>query len=245
MSSSDSSFPDRRVAAIVVAGGSGRRIADAAAGARKQYLEVGGVPVLLRAIRPFVDHAAVREVIVVLPAEDVGAPPPWLAEVRVTLVGGGAERGDSVWNGLSALSDETELVLVHDGARPFVTAALIDRVLAAVAEGGAVPALPVTETVKEEGGDGLVARTPDRSRLWNAQTPQAFRRHLLVSAYRRARDEKWSFTDDASVVERAGFPVRLVTGAPENLKITRPEDLEIAELIARRSNTPDGAGRPG
>jgi 2-C-methyl-D-erythritol 4-phosphate cytidylyltransferase len=237
VSSSDSSSPERSAAAIIVAGGSGKRIAGAMGGVRKQYLEVGGVPVLLRAIRPFLEHPDIHQVVVVLPGDDVENPPAWLTETRVALVAGGAERGDSVWNGLSVLGDRANLVLVHDGARPFVSTALIDRVLHAAGDGGAVPAMPATDTVKESTGDGLVVRTLDRSRLWNAQTPQGFDRRLLVSAYQRARREAWSFTDDASVVERAGFPVRLVTGAPENLKITRPEDLEIAELIARRSNT--------
>jgi 2-C-methyl-D-erythritol 4-phosphate cytidylyltransferase len=203
---------------------------------RKQYLEVGGIPVLLRAVRPFIGHPRIGSVVVVLPPEDVDAPPAWLA--GLILVAGGAERGDSVWNGLRATPADAPAVLVHDGARPFVSAEIIDRVLDACVEGGAIAAVQVTDTVKEVGPGGVILGTPDRSRLWRAQTPQGFPRAALVRAYERAREEGVAATDDAALFERYCGPVRVVAGSERNLKVTRPADLVLAEALAL---APDGA----
>jgi 2-C-methyl-D-erythritol 4-phosphate cytidylyltransferase len=199
---------------------------------RKQYLEVAGAPILLRAVMPFVDHPGIGRVVVVLPPEDVEAPPSWLAALPVVLVAGGAERGDSVWNGLLATSEDAPAVLVHDGARPFVSAAIIDRVLDACSEGGAIAAVQVTDTVKEVGPDGIIRGTPDRERLWRAQTPQGFPRAALIRAYGRARAEGVAATDDAAIYERYEGPVRVVAGSERNIKVTRPTDLRVAEALA-------------
>src|SRR5262249_53228908 len=137
----------------------------------------------------------------VLPAEDAASPPEWLACLAVRIVAGGAERGDSVWNGLLAAGDEVDLVLVHDGARPLVTADVIDRVLDAAAA-GAIAAVPVTDTIKEVRDEGVIAGTPDRAKLWQAQTPPGFPRAGLMRAYRQARDEGVAATDDAALYER-------------------------------------------
>ncbi len=218
-------------AVVVVAGGAGSRMGG---GVRKQYLEVGGQPILLHALRPLLVHPAVTSVVVVLPPEDAARPPEWLVETGVRIVAGGAERGDSVWNGLLATPEDAETVLVHDGARPFVTAEVIDRVLAGARVGPTLAALPVTDTLKEVGGDGVVRGTPDRARFWQAQTPQGFPRGVILAAHHRAREEGFRATDDASLCERYGIPVRVVEGSPENLKVTRPADLAIAEVLARR-----------
>lgn len=227
--SSESSADAPRAAAVIVAGGSGRRMGGAV---RKQYMEVGGAPVLLRAVMPFLDHPSIGRVVVVLPPEDVDAPPGWLAGLPVVLVAGGAERGDSVWNGLLATPRDAPAVLVHDGARPFVSAATISRVLDACAEGGAIAAVRVTDTVKEVGPDGIIRGTPDRERLWRAQTPQGFPRAALLRAYERARAEGTAATDDAAIFERYEGPVRVVEGSERNIKVTRPTDLPIAEALA-------------
>lgn len=216
-------------AAVVVAGGSGRRMG---AAVRKQYLEILGEPVLLRAVRPFVEHPGIGPVVVVLPAEDAGSPPSWLLDLGVRVVAGGAERGDSVWNGLAAVPADAEVVLIHDGARPFVSSAVIDRVLAGACAGGAIAAVSVTDTIKEVDGD-RIAGTPERARLRQAQTPQGFPRALLLDVYARARSDGAAATDDAALFERYGYPVRIVEGAPENVKITRPADLLLAEALAR------------
>lgn len=223
--------PRARAAAVVVAGGSGRRMGG---GVRKQYLEVGGEPILLRAVRAFLRHPGIGAVVVVLPPDDAARPPAWLAEAGVVVVGGGAERGDSVWNGLLATPEEAETVLVHDGARPFVGAEVIDRVLEGARAGAVLAALPVTDTLKEVREDGTVAATPDRARFWQAQTPQGFPRAVILEAHRRARAEGVRATDDAALCERYGIPVRVVEGAAENLKVTRPADLLVAEALARR-----------
>lgn len=203
-------------------------------GIRKQYLEVAGEPVLLRALRPFLRHPGVGCVVVVVPPVDAASPPAWLTETGARVVPGGEERGDSVWNGLLATPEDAPVVLVHDGARPFVHAEVITRVLEAARRGAAIAAVPVSDTIKEVDADGTIRATPDRSRLWAAQTPQGFPRALLVDAYARARTEGVRATDDAALCERYGIPVRVVEGAPENLKITRPVDLALAEALARR-----------
>jgi 2-C-methyl-D-erythritol 4-phosphate cytidylyltransferase len=218
-----------RAAAVIVAGGAGTRLGGHV---RKQYLQVGGEPVLLRAIRPFLHHPHITSVVVVLPREDVEHPPVWLASLDVAIVAGGAERGDSVLNGLLALPEDVTHVLIHDGARPFVFIDTIDRVLDACAEGGAIAAVPVTDTIQQVDRDGVITATPDRAALWQAQTPQGFPRSALLDAYHRARVDGVAATDDAGLYAHYVGPVRVVMGAYANLKVTRPEDLRIAEAIA-------------
>jgi 2-C-methyl-D-erythritol 4-phosphate cytidylyltransferase len=196
---------------------------------RKQYLHVAGRPVLLRAVLPFLRHPRISETVVVLPPEDAGKPPAWLAELGVRIAAGGAERGDSVWNGLMAIGGDAEIVLVHDGARPFVDRETIDRVLDAVP---AIAAVPVTDTIKQVDDDGVITGTPERARLWQAQTPQGFPRGALVRACERARADGVAATDDAALFERYAGPVRVVMGSYRNLKVTRPEDLPVAEALA-------------
>ena len=206
---------------------------------RKQYLEVGGIPVLLRAVLPFLVDPRIHQVVVVLPADDVEAPPPWLASLGVRIVAGGAERGDSVRNGLAAVEEDVDFVLIHDGARPFVSAGVIERVLDA-APRAAIAAIPVTDTIKQVDEDGTIAGTPDRARLWQAQTPQGFPREGLVRAYDRAREDGIAATDDAALYERYVGPVRVVTGSYRNLKVTRPADLAVAESLALASEAGEG-----
>jgi len=221
---------------VIVAGGSGRRVGGPV---RKQYLEIDGIPVLLRAVLPFLVDPRIRQVVVVLPPDDVEAPPHWLASLGVRIVAGGAERGDSVWNGLAAVSDEVDYVLIHDGARPFVPPALVDDVLDA-APAAVIAAVPVTDTIKQVDEDGTIAGTPDRARLWQAQTPQGFPLGELLRAYRSARDEGFAATDDAAVYARCVGPVRVVMGSYRNLKITRPEDLAVAEALALAPGAGEG-----
>jgi 2-C-methyl-D-erythritol 4-phosphate cytidylyltransferase len=216
-------------AAVVVAAGSGRRMGNV----RKQYLELLGRPILEWSLRAFLDHPGVDEVVAVLPEEDVRNPPEWLRALPVRLAPGGAERADSVWNGLERLPAGVDLVLVHDGARPLVSHAVIDRVLARAPAGAAVASEPATDTVKVVDAEGRVERTLDRAVLRHAQTPQGFPLATLRAAHARARREGWSATDDAALCERCGVPVYLVEGAPENLKVTRPLDLRVAEALAR------------
>jgi 2-C-methyl-D-erythritol 4-phosphate cytidylyltransferase len=221
-----------RVAVVVPAGGAGRRMG----GVRKQYIELAGEPLLLHTLRPFLAHPAVEWVVVALPAEDVPRPPAWLVDLdpRVRWVAGGEERGDSVRQALEAVPEEADVVLVHDAARPLVTREVIDRAIAAASRGvGAVAAVPVTDTIKEVDAEGRIVATPERSRLWRAQTPQAFPRAMIVDAYHRAAADGLRATDDAALVERYGGTVVVVEGAPENLKVTGPLDLVVTEALLR------------
>ena len=228
-------------AAVVVAGGAGLRFGGAV---RKQYLEIAGEPLLLHAVRPFLAHPRIARTIVVLPAADLAEPPPWLTPLGVELAAGGAERGDSVHAGLLRVPEELAYVLVHDGARPFATAAVIDRVLdACSASAGAIAAVPVVDTLKSADADGRVTGTPDRAGLWQAQTPQGFPREGLLRACERARAQGVAATDDAALFARYGGTVRVVQGDRANLKVTLPEDLALAEAIAAWRASP-GPGAP-
>lgn len=243
MSSPAGSPPD--VGVVVVAAGAGVR---AGPGEPKQFRPILGVPMLLRALRPFTGHPEVRQVVVALPPGYVERPPEWLGKVlgeRLALVAGGAQRTDSVRAGLEALPPDTAIVLVHDAARPFVSRGTIDAVIARARAGvGAVAAVPVSDTLKEVGQGPArttprVVRTVDRERLWRAQTPQGFPRPMLAAAYTQltaggggaGRDGTPS--DDAEVCERAGFAVELIPDSPHNFKITTADDFRIAEALAR------------
>ena len=217
-----------KAAAVLPAGGTGVRMGG---GGPKQYLELAGQPVLARSIRPFLEHPEVEWVVVALPAEDVAAPPVALPD-EVRVVAGGAERGDSVRNALAVVPDTADIVLIHDAARPLLPAAVVDRVLGAVGPStGAIAAIPVADTLKRVDGDGAIRETVDRAGLWRAQTPQAFPRSMVVDAYRRAAEEGHAATDDAALVERYGGRVVVVDGDTRNVKITRPEDLRLAEVL--------------
>ena len=235
MSSPVASQPD--VGVVIVAAGAGVR---AGPGEPKQFRPILGVPMLLRALRPFTSHPEVAHVVVALPPAYVERPPEWLAKLlgeRVALVAGGAQRADSVRAGLAALPPAVEVVLVHDAARPFVGRGTIDVVIARARGGvGAVAAVPIADTLKEvaEHGATRIARTIVRDRMWRAQTPQGFPRPMLEAAYARRASGKTAVpTDDAEVCERAGFPVEVVTDSPHNVKITTTDDFRIAEALAR------------
>ncbi len=224
------------VGVIVVAAGRGTRLG----GTPKQFRELAGIPVLLRAIRPFASHPSVTHMVVALPAEAVADPPDWLKPLtgeRLRLVAGGAERGDSVRAALAALPETCSVVLVHDGARPLVSRETIDAVIAAASGGsGAVAAVPLGDTLKmaeEGGGTPTVERTVPRHRLWRAQTPQGFPRELLERATASAAADGVQGTDDAELVERIGGRVELVPDLASNLKLTTPADFLLAESLLR------------
>ncbi len=234
MSSPAASPPD--VGVVIVAAGAGLR---AGPGEPKQFRPIVGVPMLLRALRPFISHPAVRHVVVALPLGYADRPPEWLAKLRgerLSLVAGGERRSQSVRAGLRALSPAAEVVLVHDAARPFVSRETIDGVIAKARSGlGAVAALPVNDTVKEVVAGNRVAKTIPRDRLWRAQTPQGFPRAMIDQAYAqfKAGGEEEGPTDDAELCEHAGFPVEVVADTPHNLKVTTADDFRIAEALAR------------
>jgi 2-C-methyl-D-erythritol 4-phosphate cytidylyltransferase len=221
------------VGVVVVAAGRGTRLGGELP---KQFVPIAGVPMVLRALRPFTGHPDVAQVALVLPPDAAARPPEFLRGVigaGMLVVGGGAQRGDSVAAGLAALGPACRTVLVHDAARPFVERAVIDAVIAAARTGvGAVPAVRLSDTVKEadSGDQARVRRTVPRDGLWRAQTPQGFPRDILERAYAEAGSG--AATDDAALVERLGVTVRLVPDSSRNLKVTTPEDLVLAELLA-------------
>lgn len=219
------------VGAIIVAAGRGLRMG----GIDKLFASLGGRPLLAYTLAPFQACSRVDRIVLVLAPENQERGRQLVAEYAfqkvAAICAGGPRRQDSVRLGLSALGGlgETEWVLVHDGARPLLSVELIEQVLAAARQtGAALPALPLVDTVKQADNDGFVVRTLDRSGLWAAQTPQAFRYDLL----RRAHDQITAdATDDAALVEALGTTVRLVPGSPLNLKVTRAEDLRLVEAI--------------
>ena len=223
--------------AIIPAGGSGRRMGS---GIPKQYLLLGGIPVLVHTLRVFQSSPVVDEIFLVVPEGDI-------PEVRNAIVGrynlfkvslivaGGAERQDSVRNALAHLREEHGIVLVHDGVRSFVSGELIQRIVAAAEADGAVAVgVQVKDSVKEVNSAGWVIKTVTREGLWLTQTPQAFRKPLILAAYERAAADGFYGTDDASLVERMGVPVRMIPGDYDNIKVTTPEDLTLGEAIIRR-----------
>ncbi len=211
------------VTAIIAAGGSGRRLG---APVPKQLLEVGGRSLLERSVEAFKAHPAIGDVIVALPADVLAAPPTWLDGVR--LVAGGERRQDSVANAFAAVRSDADIVLVHDAARPFVSAAVITRAIeAAAAHGAAIVAVPVSDTVKRVAEDGVIVETLQRDEIFLAQTPQAFKRGVLGAAI-AAGQAAGTATDEAMLAERAGHKVHVVAGDTANVKITTAADLERA-----------------
>ncbi len=206
----------------------------------KVLASLGGVPVLLRTLRKFEACALVDDIVIALRPGDQAAVEEMAAgdglrKVR-RIVPGGEERQDSVRLALAAaVGLGTGVVIVHDGARPFVTGDLISRVAeAAFASGSAVAAVRPKDTVKTEGGERGTITTPDRDRCWLAQTPQAFRTEILVEAMERAVGDGFRGTDDVSLVERLGGQVDIIEGSYGNIKITTPDDLDFAEFVLKR-----------
>ena len=216
--------------AIVVAGGEGTRLG---ADLPKAFVRLGGRPLLAHSIDLFEEHPAVDRMVLVVPAEweePAALLANELAAGTVTAaVAGGETRALSVAAGLGEVGADAEAILVHDAARPFASAGLIDRLLAALEQhDGAIPALPLTDTVKRV-REGVVAETLDRGELRSVQTPQAFRAAALRQAFSAPADAVRGATDCASLVEAAGFAVAAVAGEPGNVKITTPDDLARAE----------------
>lgn len=223
----------RDVGVVIVAGGSGTRTGGAEL---KQFRWVAGKPALLHSVQAFMARPDVGIVVVVLPKAYAADPPPWLFQCdvdRLLVSTGGRERHLSVINGLEDLPEEIVIAVVHDAARPLVTDATIDRVIAEARLGhGAIAALPVVDTLKEVDEDGRIVRTIDRARLWRAQTPQAFPREVLERAHVAARQDSIGATDDAALVERLGLPVVVVRGSERALKITEEADFARADALS-------------
>ena len=213
----------------------------------KQYHLLAGMPMLVRTVRAFIGTEIMPSPSIVLwwPFPKTASSRRrccstsyGLLSAKLKIIAGGRRRQDSVRAGLATLDPGTEIVLVHDGARPLVSPEIIARCYAAaLRDGAAIAAIPVKDTLKKADGDGRVAATIDRADLWQAQTPQAARRELLERAY--LMNGEADVTDESSLLEKAGIPVTIVEGAETNMKITRPEDLALAENIIRQKSVPN------
>lgn len=215
------------VSALIVAGGSGSRF-----GQKKQFITLGGIPLLLKTAQCFADNPAIDRIIVVVPVEDVASSTALLAKISTPycVVAGGSTRAASVLNGLRETAN-SGIVLIHDGVRPFVGPDLIHRVIAGLAGCDAVvPVLPVTDTLKETSGSRVI-KTVSRRNLYRVQTPQAFNTAAILAAHERSVGLAEPPTDDSMLIEAQGGHVRIVDGDPYNIKITLPEDLLFAEAI--------------
>ncbi|HJU28800.1 MAG TPA: 2-C-methyl-D-erythritol 4-phosphate cytidylyltransferase [Candidatus Binataceae bacterium] len=222
-----------KTSAIIVADGSGLRLG---LETPKAFAEIGGMTLVARALRTLASVEAVGEAVVTAPQGMESAMRSQAAisglQVPIKIVPGGAERQDSVRIALELVSAEAEIVVVHDAARPFASRAMFAACIdAAARSGGAIVAVPLADTLKRV-EDGVISATIARTGLWQAQTPQAFRRGLLVEAHERAMSERIQATDDADLVERLGATVEVVQGSQLNLKITTPDDLRIAIALA-------------
>ena len=223
-----------KVTAIITAAGKGKRMLHSVP---KHFIRLEDKPVLAHTLDVFERCPDVNQVLVVSRS---GEENYCLKEVVekygykkvLKIVIGGDRRQDSVYNGIKELDEDTDIVLVHDGVRPFVSQnTLSEAIKLAIFADGVVTAVPVKDTIKYVGDDGIIRATPDRSSLWHAQTPQVFKRRILEEAYVRAYNDKYSGTDESSLVERLGYKVKIVEGTVDNIKITTKEDLLFAEVI--------------
>ncbi|NLY52752.1 MAG: 2-C-methyl-D-erythritol 4-phosphate cytidylyltransferase [Firmicutes bacterium] len=227
-----------QIMAVVPAAGKGVRMG--LKGPGKQFAVIGGKPVLARTLTALADAEAVDGIVVVTREDQIPLAQQMVQDYAigkvVGIIPGGDTRQESVWAGLTEVPSDTEIVVVHDGARPLVDSATIDKVIEAAREHGAAgAAVPVKDTIKVSDEAGFVTSTPPRERLWAIQTPQAFRYELLKEAHLQAKAQGFEGTDDCVLVEELGRPVKLVKGTYRNIKLTTPEDLVIAEALLHKA----------
>lgn len=227
----------KKLAVIIPAAGSGTRLGSPLP---KPFILIQGKSILLHTVEVFLSHPKVCQIIVVTSKDWIEKVQSQLNEqvsnssIKIIAIEGSTERQFSIYNALSVLSREADLVAVHDAVRPFISHSDIDKCCEACLEfAGAVLGVPAKDTIKKVDKRQIINETPDRSTLWQAQTPQIFKREIFVEAYENAKKEGFVGTDDASLVERLGYSVKMIEGSRENLKITFPIDLRVAELIIK------------
>ncbi len=219
------------ISAVIVAGGKGERMQ---ADIRKQYLMLDGVSILSRTLLAFAGISIIEKIYLAVPENDFDfcfsrVIPSICNKLPIQLVVGGENRQESVYNGLTAITDPESIVVIHDGVRPFVpTRQTEEAVRWAEKEGGCILGLPVVDTLKKVDHEGYIVNTMQRTGVWQAQTPQVFQYKLIKKAHDYALAAGYTGTDDASLVETIGSRVRMISGSPYNIKITKPEDLIIA-----------------
>lgn len=222
-------------AAVIVAAGKGKRMGTEIS---KQFLPLRGKEILAHTVEKFEHAENIRDIVLVTgqdslqDVQDMAQEYGW--QKIISVVAGGKERQDSVWNGLLAISEDTEIVLIHDGVRPFVTEDILNlSIETAVEMGGCVAGVPAKDTIKVCNSENISVDTPDRSTLWQIQTPQTFQKERIVKAYKQAKDAGFIGTDDASLAEYGGYPVKVIMGSYRNIKITTQEDLLIGEAFLK------------
>jgi 2-C-methyl-D-erythritol 4-phosphate cytidylyltransferase len=222
--------------AIIVSAGKGQRFME---GKKKQFFLLADKPILTHTLDKFENCPLIDSILLVVGQEDMDYCLKEIIEKNryrkiSQIVPGGKRRQDSVKNGMDALSRDANIVVIHDGVRPFVTREMIeDSIHSAQRFGAVVMAMPVKETIKMADADGTVLKTLDRESLWQIQTPQTFQAHVIKEAYQKATENGFVGTDDASLVERLGMKVHILPGSYTNIKITTPEDLILANLFLR------------
>ena len=224
-----------KVGAIIPAAGRGKRIG---ASVPKQFLEIQGKPLLHHTLTVFASCKLIDYVVLVMPRSDVDEMgEDWLNKYEIVreVVVGGEQRQDSVYNGFNSLEEGTDIVVVHDGVRPFATPQMIiATVEEAQQHGAAITAIPVNDTIKQA-IDGFVKQTVSRDGLWRVQTPQAFQYGLLQQAFKKAKEDSYYGTDEGALIEYLGERVKIVPGSELNIKITRKEDLALGESLLSKA----------
>ena len=225
-----------KVAAIVPSAGRGARLKTRTG---KPYIKLGAKPVLAHTLIALERNKKIREILVAVEKDKIGKAYREIIQKynikKARLLAGGRERIDSVYNALRLVSDDIDYVLIHDGVRPFVTDELIEDLLKAAARFKAsVAGVPVKPTLKFVSEGKFIKHTPPRQYFWEAQTPQVFKKDLIIKAYESARKKNISATDDATLVEKIGIRPKIVMGSYSNIKITTREDLELARIILKR-----------
>lgn len=232
-------MPKRKVWAIIVAAGKGIRMNDPL---KKQYHSVAGLPIVVHTLHVFDSCALIDDIILVVPEEDLKFCHKELIagtdlKKKITLVSGGPQRQDSVYNGLQKIDAHDSIVVIHDGVRPFLTLDQLEACIKEAKEHGAcILGVPAFDTLKRVTASKTIVETIDREHIWFAQTPQAFRYDLIKKAHDKARQQGFFGTDDAALIEQYGSRVRIIEGSRNNIKITSSEDLEMARILLERQS---------
>ena len=232
-------YKDNYVSVIVAAAGMSNRMGSKI---NKQFIDIDNKPILAHTLNKFEESPYIDEIILISKEEEVEYCRKEIVKKYgfkkiKSIIKGGKERQDSIYNGILALDERCDIVLTHDGARPFVRKKNIeDGIKGVLKHGACVVGVPLKDTIKVIGDENKVHHTPNRSLLWAAQTPQCFKIELLKKGYEYAIAEGILGTDDSSLVEKKGYPVKMIMGTYDNIKITTPEDIVVAESIAKDNN---------
>ncbi|MBR34722.1 MAG: 2-C-methyl-D-erythritol 4-phosphate cytidylyltransferase [Nitrospinae bacterium] len=226
----------KKTSAIIPAAGQGRRMGK---GRKKQFLMLGQVPIIVHTLQTFQDSASINEIILVVPDDGIDyCKQEIVNSFKFTkvkkIVSGGDKRQESVFNGLKSISREIDLVVVHDGVRPFLSKPILENSIKKAKEkGSVVVAIPVKDTLMKISDQGMVIEGQNRDSIWRIQTPQVFKKEILISAFEKALKNNFCGTDESTLVTRLGIPVYVVNGSELNIKITTPEDILLGESILK------------